>query len=1047
MEARERDALASLRFDVVLNEQTSWNGDLRDLHVPELNQPVYDRVYEEIRALREPMVGSPVGLVVHGDFGSGKTHLVWWARQLIAGLGGYYFNIQPDGRAETLWSRVVSSILSDLYRPLSTPQMPPDPTTQLSLAVERLAGRMGLPEQSRSILCGRTQVEPLEARGHLKAFTDGIRLFHPGPEIRNVALALALLALRDDEAQAAGNTFLKLKDRPDELELQREWGLGLVRPDSPREVVEYLSTLLAITGPSLFVVDQIDDMVVASAETTERAGSDQGSTDLAAALMTIREKLTRSITLISCLDHTWQLIRKNSVLSALDRFRPGMPLKPVPSPRIARDMLVKLLAPQYDEIGFAAPYPTWPVPAEAFDRAVGLRPRQLIQRFDEYVKACRAAGELLPPPDFSRSESAKDKPTDEAFPTQERFLDHRRAIVLDGLKETSAERDLGEVLTAAMRALAIEAELTGDLRVRDSGCGAENSSVHCEIASAADETLFVRGINTVKASAVGSRVDKALEVAYSDPDHASHLFIARTNLWGETPRIQRAVAAVLDAGGTIIDIDDDELRSLRAVHLTAANGSADVAAWLRAYRPVSGTALGKALLNRITPPGSRPEVAEVPPPAPLGSGETSMATTEPDDKPAGSEPRNQNVIPLGHDAADKTIELDLHALRKHVAMFAASGSGKTVLLRRIIEECALRGVSTIVLDPNNDLARLGDAWPTAPSGWQPGDDERARDYLESTDVVVWTPGVSKGNPLTLQALPDFSAVRDDPDELRLAVDTAVASLAPRARIDGESHTADGRRAILRETLMVFARDGGETLDQLIELLLDPVDEVLTLPSAKKHADYVASALSYARTNDPLFDGEGTGFDPDRLLTPADGYRARVSVINLAGIPEVNRPAFVNRLQMTLFSWIKRNPAKNKPLSGLFIMDEAQAFIESGKNTPCTESTRNLASQARKYGLGLVYATQAPRGIDSRITGNAATHVYGRVMVPAQVNAVSEMVRSRGDEAPLISKLTTGRFFISLEGTPLTETTVPMCLSHHGTPLEESEITARARLKR
>ena len=71
-----------------------------------------------------------------------------------------------------------------------------------------------------------------------------------------------------------------------------------------------------------------------------------------------------------------------------------------------------------------------------------------------------------------------------------------------------------------------------------------------------------------------------------------------------------------------------------------------------------------------------------------------------------------------------------------MAIFAGSGSGKTVLLRRIIEECALQGVSTIVLDPNNDLARLGDPWPEPPAAVAPGDAARARDYLENTDVVV-----------------------------------------------------------------------------------------------------------------------------------------------------------------------------------------------------------------------------------------------------------------------------------------------------------------------
>jgi hypothetical protein len=47
---------------------------------------------------------------------------------------------------------------------------------------------------------------------------------------------------------------------------------------------------------------------------------------------------------------------------------------------------------------------------------------------------------------------------------------------------------------------------------------------------------------------------------------------------------------------------------------------------------------------------------------------------------------------------------------------AGAGSGKTVLLRRIVEEAALAGIPAIVIDPNNDLSRLGDAWPERPAG-------------------------------------------------------------------------------------------------------------------------------------------------------------------------------------------------------------------------------------------------------------------------------------------------------------------------------------------
>ena len=71
------------------------------------------------------------------------------------------------------------------------------------------------------------------------------------------------------------------------------------------------------------------------------------------------------------------------------------------------------------------------------------------------------------------------------------------------------------------------------------------------------------------------------------------------------------------------------------------------------------------------------------------------------------------------------MTLKVSLLSSHIAILAGSGSGKTVLLRRIIEEAALRGIPSIVLDPNNDLSRLGDAWPTRPEMWSDEDSAQA----------------------------------------------------------------------------------------------------------------------------------------------------------------------------------------------------------------------------------------------------------------------------------------------------------------------------------
>lgn len=131
--------------------------------------------------------------------------------------------------------------------------------------------------------------------------------------------------------------------------------------------------------------------------------------------------------------------------------------------------------------------------------------------------------------------------------------------------------------------------------------------------------------------------------------------------------------------------------------------AAELTGWLRARQPAHGlTILQEALGDDgYTPPVVDATVSEPQPePEPLSDKAISERDAA-DDVP-------ETALPLGADLhTGATVSVDLAALRKHVAIFAGTGSGKTVLIRRLVEECALRGVSSIVLDPNNDLSRLG----------------------------------------------------------------------------------------------------------------------------------------------------------------------------------------------------------------------------------------------------------------------------------------------------------------------------------------------------
>ncbi len=287
-----------------------------------------------------------------------------------------------------------------------------------------------------------------------------------------------------------------------------------------------------------------------------------------------------------------------------------------------------------------------------------------------------------------------------------------------------------------------------------------------------------------------------------------------------------------------------------------------------------------------------------------------------------------------------------------------------MLLSRLVEEAALLGVPSVVLDAGNDFARLAQPWPSRPTEFSDEDARKAKAYFERTEVTVWTPGVIGGRPLNLKPLPDFAALGGGVDaeslgEREAAVEMAVATLEP--YLSGRGAAAIKLRGVLADTLRAFAQRGGGSLDGLVGMLASLPDGVSRIAEAASLAEELADQLAAAMAGEPMLRGEAAPFDPGQLFESRRG-KTRVSVVNLSGLGgEAERRAFVNQLQMALFGWIKANPA---PTGRLFVLTESQAYAPARETPACKRSALALIKQARKYGLGMIFATAEPRGARS-----------------------------------------------------------------------------------
>ncbi|UWZ40687.1 ATP-binding protein [Dactylosporangium roseum] len=1031
-------ALAHLQFNYAPTKNDVWHP--ARFHVEGLHGQIITTILDGLSAAERSVDASPIGVAVQGQRGAGKTHLLSHVRELTQLRSGYFFLVNLLD-ANTFWRSTSASYVDGLHREVN------GGGTQLDRFLRRLTDALDLPLATKRAVTGQAPM----AVERLDEFSAGLRGLSRQLAIegRDTARALVLLASSDHRAQDVAMSYLLGADEAEAGE-RAAWGIRPA-PRLPQEIVSDMSRLLALTGPSVVAIDQVDGLIAQVASRNEGGGAD-GWRDavlldqVASGLMELREMTRRTLTVLALLPVSWALIRTNAVDTVQDRFRETAPLESIPDAGVGRALVERRLAAHYEEVGFVPPYPTWPVRPEAFEDAADFTPRQLLINVERHIRSCVLNAEVKEMTSLSVSDDAPasgpvDRP---ALHT----LDDRYAALKDqadvaGLLDPANEdTEMPALLAAGLDAWIRE---DADADFQQDTIASRKPALHARLRRTLDDRTgdeahwAFRAIAEQHYNAELSRLRNACVAAGLAHGVAQRrLFVLRNDEWSTSPKRRKAVEDFVAAGGCTLPVGDDDLRSLVALRSLLAEEPDALQAWLADRRPASHVALlataladaGRDVTTETTPTRhGAPDAASAP-----------AAQAEPG--------RSGTYVRLGTDFdRGDPIHVELSALRKHTAVFAGSGSGKTVLIRRLIEECARLDVSAIVLDPNNDLARLGDPWPAPPDAWDEGDAEAAADYLDSTDVVVWTPGREGGRPLTFQPLPDFRSVRDDPDEFSQAVDVAVDALAPRAQVAAGTAKALRGQAVLRQALRHYGRRSEKaTLGGLIDLLRELPMDVSDLVGAATIAADLAENLEAARINDPLFGGVGQSADPGVLLTPEANKRARISVISFVGLPgEEKRQGFVNQLQMALFSWIKRNPARDRPLGGLLVMDEAQTLAPSGAMTACTRSTLMLASQARKYGLGLVFATQAPKGLHSHIPGNAATQFFGLLNAPVQIEAAREMARFKGGDVPDISRLSTGQFYVALEGEPFRRARTPLCLSHHPpSPLSTDEVITRAR---
>jgi DNA helicase HerA-like ATPase len=305
----------------------------------------------------------------------------------------------------------------------------------------------------------------------------------------------------------------------------------------------------------------------------------------------------------------------------------------------------------------------------------------------------------------------------------------------------------------------------------------------------------------------------------------------------------------------------------------------------------------------------------------------------------------------GHDLP---VYLNIDSLvQKHICILAKTGGGKSYACGVLIEELLKKKIPLVIIDTHGEYISLG----------KPNKDKKDTKNMEKFGV--------KPN--------DYSS--------------QIIGYSPLSEGDGNKHlTLNGMNLEGREILdLLQAKLSGPQIAVLYQTIKE-LKEFKQVYSIRDIIEAVERTKSNARWNViaslESLDSIGV-FSEKGTSTEELVQKGKCSIITMRGVPPDIQDVVVARLTEELFK--DRKVGKIPPF--LFVVEEAHNYCpEHGIGHAVSSSMlRTVASEGRKFGMGLCVVSQRPAKIDKNIISQCNTNIILKVTNPNDLKAIIQSV--------------------------------------------------------
>ena len=345
---------------------------------------------------------------------------------------------------------------------------------------------------------------------------------------------------------------------------------------------------------------------------------------------------------------------------------------------------------------------------------------------------------------------------------------------------------------------------------------------------------------------------------------------------------------------------------------------------------------------------------------------------------------------LARDSVKIKIDAD-NLVSRHACIYGMSGSGKTVMVRRIINELMAKNYPMLVLDIHGDYLGLV---------------QKHKKIFPNNQIKLFYPNLSVNS--------------EDKEIIYTLIDKLGNSLT------------DPQKDFLSSLLEKGKYEGGSLLKYINLLVVKAkafaAENSTSFKNIKPASMYVV-ARSLNQVSKKLSHMEQTNFkhrqkmqqlnfeelpdansEPEKIIS-----KGQLSILYLKGYETLPASAIVSILLENLFKHRQEVDEEIPPF--LTIIEEAHNFIpsrsENRDDLPSVSTIRKVISEGRKFGTGIVIISQRPSRLDETIASQCNSQIIFRMVNQKDQRAIRDRSETLDvDDSNQLSNLANGQGIIS-----------------------------------